>query len=356
MKAKILNCNNFRNLDTQQIKLYDGVNVICGENAQGKTNLIEAIWLFTGAKSFRFSKDAEMVALQKENAKISLEYEKGGINHKSEIIFAPKKEVYLNSKKLRSAASLAGEFQAIIFSPSDLTLVWGDPAGRRRFIDAAICQIYPRYVDILKNYTRAVTQRNSVLKNQGQQSSNINTLIDAFDSEISVLGEKLIIYRKRYVDLLNETLPEIFEGLSAGREEVSVKYACSCPDGIANALKQCRGEDIRRFVTSVGPHRDDLRFFINEKEVKAYGSQGQKRSVCLAVKLAEAKIIKKTCGEQPIALLDDVMSELDPSRQEYLLNHIKEWQVFITCCDPSNIEKLNDGKVFIMENGKLKEK
>lgn len=356
MKAKILNCTNFRNLATQQIELYDGINVICGENAQGKTNLIEAVWLFTGAKSFRFSKDAEMIALQKENAKISLDYEKNGLKNKSEIIFSPKKEVYLNSKKLRSAASLAGEFQAIIFSPSDLTLVWGDPAGRRRFIDAAICQIYPRYVDILKNYTRAVTQRNSVLRNGAQQSAGISDLLDAFDSEISVLGEKLIIYRNRYVQLLNETLPEIFEGLSCGREDVSVKYFCTCPEGIAQALQQHRQEDIKRCVTSVGPHRDDLHFFINEKEVKAYGSQGQKRSVCLAIKLAEAKIIKKTCGEQPVALLDDVMSELDPSRQEYILNHIKDWQVFITCCDPSNIQNLNDGKVFIMENGVLREK
>lgn len=356
MKAKILNCKNFRNLASQQIELYDGINVICGENAQGKTNLIEAIWLFTGAKSFRFSKDAEMIALQKENAKISLEYEKRGLKQKSEIIFSPKKEVYFNSKKLRSAASLAGEFQAIIFSPSDLTLVWGDPAGRRRFIDAAICQIYPRYVDILKNYTRAVTQRNSVLRNGVQQSGNINTLLDAFDGEISVLGEKIIVYRSRYVELLNKTLPDIFDGLSAGREEIKVKYFCTCPDGIEQTLKNCRGEDIRRCVTSVGPHRDDLHFFINEKEVKAYGSQGQKRSVCLAIKLAEAKIIKKTCGEQPVALLDDVMSELDPSRQEYILNHIKDWQVFITCCDPSNIQSLNDGKVFIMKKGILREK
>lgn len=354
MKAKVLSCNNFRNLKNQTIELYDGINVICGENAQGKTNFIEALWLFTGAKSFRFSKDAEMVALDKENAKISLEYEKKGLQNKSEIIFAQKKEVILNNKKLRSAASLAGEFQAIIFSPSDLMLVWGDPAGRRRFIDAAICQIYPRYVDILKNYTRAVTQRNSVLKNSAQQG-NISALIDAFDSEISVLGEKLIIYRKRYVDLLNETLPEIFSGLSAGREEIKVKYFCTCPDGIAKALSEHRAEDLRRCVTSVGPHRDDLQFFINDKEVKAYGSQGQKRSVCLAIKLAEAKIIKKTCSEQPIALLDDVMSELDPSRQEYILNHIKDWQVFITVCDPSNIQNLNDGKVFTMKDGILTE-
>ena len=352
MKAKTLKCSNFRNLQPQNIGFYDGMNVICGENAQGKTNLIEAIWLFTGAKSFRFSKDAEMVAAGKQNAKLSLEYEKAGLLTKSEIVLGEKKEVYLNNKKMRSAASLAGSFQAIIFSPSDLSLAWGEPAGRRRFIDAAICQLYPRYVDILKNYTRAVTQRNGVLRDI-KLHSDISPLLDAFDGEIAVLGEKLITYRRRYIMLLGDALPEIYGGLSSGREKVEAEYAETCPSGISEMLKINRELDIKRGFTGAGPHRDDIKFSINGMDVRAFGSQGQKRSVCLAVKLSEAHILKNTCGEQPVALLDDVMSELDPGRQEFILNHIKDWQVFITCCDPSNINRLNDGRVFTMKNGKL---
>lgn len=353
MKANIFTCNNFRNLQNQSVELSDGMNVIYGENAQGKTNFLEGIWLFTGAKSFRYSKDEQMILTGKDSAKITLDYEKNGINNKSEITFGIKKQVTLNNKKVRSRASLAGEFLSIIFSPNDLNLVLGEPNLRRRFIDAAICQIYPRYIDILKNYTRAVTQKNSMLKSN-IDGKNIDSILDAFDSEISVLGEKLVTYRLRYVELLNEVLPKIYSGISSGREEISVFYHCTCPDGITNAMKNARNIDIRRGFCTVGPHRDDILFKINGSDVKTYGSQGQKRSVCLSLKLAEAQIIKKSCNQQPIALLDDVMSELDPSRQEFILNHIKDWQVFITCCDPGNINRLNSGSIYHVTDGVIK--
>ena len=345
-----LECKNFRNLEDISITPCESMNVICGENAQGKTNLIEAIWLFTGAKSFRGGKDKDFVKFGLQKAVCNLSYKSEGIENNAKIEIADKRTAFLNENKQKSVSSLAGKFNAIVFSPNDLSLVSDGPSKRRRFIDTAIGQIYPTYIKILKDYTRAVTQRNQIIKDF-KYDSTLSVLLDVFETEIAENGVKIILLRKRYLDALGEFLPSLYDGISKGKEILETNYICTCGEDLLENLKTCRKDDMYSGVTSVGPHRDDIEFKINGISARSFGSQGQKRSVALAVKLAEAEVIRKKTGECPVILLDDVMSELDKTRQNFVLNHIEGMQSFLTCCDESNIENLKSGKKFIIRNG-----
>ncbi len=353
MRVKKLNIQNFRNIKEAEINPCEGMNVICGENAQGKTNLLEAIWLFTGAKSFRSSKDSLFVKFGEERANLELLFEAEGIEKNSSIYISERREAYLNGNKLNSPAKLAGSFNAIIFSPSDLRLLTDGPIERRRFLDTALGQLYPSYIDILKKYTRALTQRNRLLKDY-KYDSTVSIMLDSFEEEIAQNGEKIIKYRRNYIKRLNEFLPDIYNGISHGKEKLDTSYIESFKGGnLREALISSRKEDIYSFTTSVGPHRDDLLFNINGINARSFGSQGQKRSVALSVKLAEAKIIENDLGEYPTLLLDDIMSELDPKRQDFILNHIEGMQTFLTCCDPSNFKNLKAGKIFSVKEGEI---
>lgn len=331
------------------------MNIIYGDNAQGKTNLIEALWLFTGAKSFRGAKDIEMVAFGQEKAELGLNFISGGIEREAKIGITNRRTAELDSKKLKAASALAGNFCATVFSPSDLSVVKEGPALRRRFIDLAIGQLYPSYVAVLKQYTRAVTQRNTLLKEMDGRLQNTE-MLDVFENEISSLGGKITDYRIKYCAHITNNASDIYSELSSMREELSVEYMPSCSaENMAEKLYLARRTDIYSGITSVGPHRDDLDFKINGISARSFGSQGQQRSVAISLKLAESKTLKDITGEQPVAILDDVMSELDPDRQAFILNHIKDWQVFITCCDPTNVKPLKEGKVFTVVGGKIKE-
>lgn len=354
MKAERLKAKNFRNLLPFEITFCDGMNVIYGNNAQGKTNIIEALWLFTGAKSFRTSKDSELVAFGQPEAELFLDFISGGVKREAKITVSNRRVAQLDTKKLKSASALAGNFCATVFSPADLSLVKDGPALRRKFIDLAIGQLYPSYVSVLKSYARAVTQRNILLKGMEGRLQH-SEMLDAFEEEIALLGEKIIAQRVSYCERVTVNASDIYRELSSEREELKVVYLPSCLyEDMRERLYQARKTDIFSAVTSVGPHRDDLDFKINGISARSFGSQGQQRSVAIALKLAEAKTLKDITGEQPACLLDDVMSELDPDRQTFILNHIKDWQVFITCCDPANIKTLNDGKVFTVSGGKIK--
>lgn len=353
MTVKKVLLKNFRNIENVCFEPDSKMNVICGPNAQGKTNLLEALWLFTGAKSFRGAKENEYIMFEKDGAKISLEFLKNGVLNDAEIEIKERRRATLNGNNLSTPGALAGNFCAIVFSPQDIELVKDGPAVRRKFLDTAIFQIYPQYADFQRKYTRAIVQRNSLLKDLYYHGELIS-MLDAFDREIVKNGEKIIEYRKKYITNLKETAPLIYSGISENKENLEISYLCNCSsEYFGERLKNARREDISMGVTSVGPHRDDIEFLINGKNARLFGSQGQKRSVALTLKLAEAEILKLKTGEETVALLDDVMSELDPERQNYVLNHIKNWQVFITCCDPSNILNLSSGKVFTMKNGVL---
>ena len=353
MLIKEIGGKNFRNLYPFSIVPHEKMNVICGENAQGKTNLLEAIWLFTGAKSFRTNKDSEVINKDKIKSKINIKFISEDIEKEAEIEIENRRKASLNGKKFSSASLLAGNFCAIVFSPDDLTLISGSPEKRRKFLDIAISQIYPKYLEILKRYVRALSQRNYLLKEIKAGKSSSEMLLP-FEEELALAGNSIIKYRIRYLEIAQEIITQIYKGISSNKEEISVEYLPVCTaDKLKEKLFLSRNDDILNGYTCFGPHRDDLDFKINGMSVRNFGSQGQKRSVALSLKLCEAEILKKITGEYPVALLDDVMSELDPARQNYVLNHISKLQVFITCCDPANIINLNVGKVYEIKDGNV---
>ena len=239
-------------------------------------------------------------------------------------------------------------------------LISDGPSMRRKFLDNAISMLRPKYAKIMSDYKNAVLQRNSVLKDVTFHSE-LSVMLDLFEQTIAKTGAYIINQRIKYIAALMNELPKIYSGISNNKEELELIYKSSIKgdfteENIFNQLKESRREDIKNLATSVGPHRDDFEFIINGDDLKTFGSQGQKRSAILSVKLSEAEILKRHFGEMPIIILDDVMSELDKSRQDFILNHIKDWQVFITCCDPSAVKNLKYGMRLEMKNGICKKK
>lgn len=361
MKINRIELENFRNIEKLSLN-FDDVNIIYGENAQGKTNIIEAIYLFTGAKSFRGVKDKEMIKFGEEFSKLKSEFEKEGRNQEAEILIKGRRQAKLNGIKKKSVSELGNELKAVIFSPVYLSMIKDGPIERRKFIDLALCQLKANYRNVLKEYNRCLAQRNILLKNI-KNNKSLEEMLPIWNINLAKAGAKIIYQRKKYVEALLPYTKDIFLGLSSGKEQIDLilkgdfDYSDLDKDEIENklleTLEQNQKIDILNGVSSSGPHRDDLEILINGKSAKNFGSQGQQRSCVLALKLAEASLLRDMTGEEPIALLDDVMSELDEKRQDYILNHIKNWQVFITCCDANTVLKLKKGKTFHIENGKL---
>ena len=350
-----LTTDGFRNLDTATLRLKEGVNIFYGDNAQGKTNLLEAIWLFTGGRSFRGAKDREMVAFGREEAALSLRFFAEEREQEAAITVSSRRRAELNGIAQRSPAGLAGHFCAVVFSPAHLSLVKDGPEARRRFVDAAYCPLRPGYIRTLSEYTRALTQRNALLRSGMVEEA----LLAPWDEAVSTLGARVIAARRAYVRRLSPAAAEVYRGLSGEKEELAVCYDTPFPDApaetVADALRRAlcdhRRDDIAAGFTTCGPHRDDLLLTLDGLSARRFGSQGQQRSAVLALKLAEAAILRDITGEPPIVLLDDVMSELDPSRQDYILNHLTGWQVCITCCDPAAIVRSTGGAAFHLTGG-----
>ena len=362
MQINKISFKNYRNLYDNEIEFCDGINVIYGLNANGKTNLAEAIWLLTGIKSFRGNKDKELINKNNftENTRIKGYFLSNGRKQTAEIEIDKKRSAVLNEVKLNSPNELSKSFSAIVFSPTDMYLISDGPSMRRKFLDNAISMLRPKYAKIMSDYKNAVLQRNSVLKDVTFHSE-LSVMLDLFEQTIAKTGSYIINQRIKYIDALMNELPKIYYGISNNKEELELIYKSSIKgdfteENIFNQLKESRREDIKNLATSVGPHRDDFEFIINGDDLKIFGSQGQKRSAILSVKLSEAEILKRHFGEMPIIILDDVMSELDKTRQDYILNHIKGSQVFITCCDAQTINILENGKCFYVENGEISEK
>ena len=338
MTVKELSVADYRNIEKINITPSESVNVIYGENAQGKTNLLESIWLFTGCKSFRSKRDRELVRFDASYAKNEMTFFAKG-REQSAVIFIDKKRTAMkNGVTLRSPAELIGEFYAVIFSPSHLSLVKDGPVFRRKFLDTALCEIK----DI-------------------QFHSELYDTLDAWDDKLSSYGAAVISERIKYTSLLSEFSAKIYDGLSGGKEKMSVEYTDNAKvysddpyeikDFLLNRLRETRRDDIYNKITSIGPHRDDLDIKIDGLSARSFGSQGQQRSSALSLKLSESEIIKEITGDEPVILLDDVMSELDLTRQDYILNNISGRQVFITCCDPNTVLRLCEGKTFHIKNG-----
>ena len=362
MTVNSVKIKNFRNIADLSFTADNGVNVIYGENAQGKTNILESIWLFTGCKSFRGAKDNELIKFNSDFAKINLEFSDNLREKKSEIIIADKKKnASLNGVSLRSTAELIGSFYAVIFSPVHLSLIKDGPSARRKFLDTALCQLKPSYAEHLAGYKRALIQRNALLKDL-HLNSGLYDMLDTWDEQLARYSACVIKERLQYIDLLSDYSKSIYSGISENKESFSVFYSKNINKDLPvkdiylseiENLKNSRKEDILSKSTTVGPHRDDLEILINNVSARSFGSQGQQRSCALALKLGESEIIKKVTGETPVALLDDVMSELDEKRQDYVLNHINDRQVFLTCCDPSQVLRLCGGKSFLIKGGEI---
>ncbi len=360
MRVDRLETDGFRNLMSGCFCPTDGVNILFGQNAQGKTNLLEAVWLFTGGRSFRGSRDSDMIRFGGEMARLRLDFEARDRVQQADIRIGARRLASLNGVQQKSAARLAGQFCGVIFSPAHLSLIQDGPEGRRRFLDGAYCQLRPGYLSVLADYQRTLLQRNTLLKTI-RKSGGSPSLLDIWDQKLAETGARVVLARQRYVRRLEPQAGEIYRGLSGGREELTLTYQCTgIPEETAegqlvsrlyDAVFGARTADIAAGFSTVGPHRDDLSVCINGLSARTFGSQGQQRSAVLALKLSEASVLREVTGEQPVALLDDVMSELDESRQDYILNHIHGWQVLITCCEPSAVLRLTGGATFHVKQG-----
>ncbi len=361
MYIKNIKIENFRNIEFMEIEPHNEINVIYGQNGQGKTNLLEAIWLFTGCKSFRSAKDSELVQFNEENSKISIEFETEYRDNKASVCIEKKRTATFNGIGLSSPRELIGKYYSVVFSPNHLSLIKDGPLNRRKFIDTAISQIDNMYAKKLMYFNHLIQQKNALLKNAQENPSLLDTL-DIWDEKIALAGADIIVDRIEYIKRLQNKATEIYRGISGEKEEFSIKYLSNVKyvsedkNSIAQiyyeTIKKNRPNDLYLKNTTSGPHRDDIEILIDGISARKFGSQGQQRSASLALKLGEAEIIKDLKGEHPIILLDDVMSELDSTRQNYILNKMNGKQVFITCCEKETVSRLCAGKVIKIEKGK----
>lgn len=364
MTIRELTFCGFRNLKDSCIQPSEGMNIIYGDNAQGKTNLLECIWMFNGVRSFRGSKDSELVSFQKKSATVSVTFFAEQRMQTAQIqILQNKREAVLNGVKKNSTAELIGKCTSVVFSPEHLTLVKNGPSERRRFIDGALCRLKPRYAVLFTGYHRVLNQRNALLKDIPRHRELSETL-SIWDEKLAQIGASLLYERFSYINLLREKARAFHTGISERKEDLSLIYQSGCkiqPDDssaqmqekLTQSLVLSRKEDIYTGCTNYGPHRDDIEILINGIKARNFASQGQQRSAVLSLKLAEAAVLKEKMQENPIILLDDVLSELDLSRQTYLLNELQGWQVFITCCDRSAVQSLRGGCVFHVSEGEI---
>lgn len=364
MKVNRVGFKDFRNLENCEIIPCAGTNVIFGKNAQGKTNIIEALWLFCGGHSFRASRDSDVIRWDKDSARLEMNFYSQGRDQSAVLkFFGGKKQAVINGVEKSSPSALIEKFCAVVFSPDHLNLIKRGPGERRRFIDSAICREKMKNAVIHAKYNRMLTQRNTLLKDISRKPYLEDTL-DIWDEQLVNYGSMLIRKRLDYMKMLSERAAEYHKGISSGKEELKIRYIATediLPDDTVETIRekfsakcaQNRKNDIHLGVTLTGPHRDDIEILINGKNAKAFASQGQQRSAVLSMKLAEASVLRERMGEEPVILLDDVLSELDSGRQDFLLNELNNCQVFITCCEKSDKEQLRGGKLFGVENGSI---
>ena len=344
---------NFRNYYEQEIDLNENINIFYGENAQGKTNIIEAIFLCSMGKSFRAKKDKEMINLNSENASIEIEYQKTDRDGKIKINIGNKKSVSVNGVKIKKLSELLGNINVVIFTPDDINILKGGPSNRRRFLDIMISQLRPNYMYNLNLYLKTLEQRNNYLRQIREQNKD-ESLLDIWDEKISEYAINIYNYRKEFIEKIKNKIKNIHSEITDKKEEIEIEYISECKskEEYLRLLKQRRKLDIIKGFTTKGVHRDDFMIYINKKELDIYGSQGQHRTAILSLKLSELNIVYDEIGEYPILLLDDFMSELDAKRRNHFLEKIRNTQVIITCSEKINVE---NKKILIynVTNGKV---
>lgn len=351
--------SGFRNLKEKPF-LFDRVNIICGDNANGKTNLIEGLYLFTGARSFRGAKTAEMIAFGQEKAVLNSRFFAEEREQTAKLELGGAKTAYLNGVKKKSPLLLGETVQAVVFSPDHLRLVKDGPAERRRFLDQALGQIKPKYRLLIAEYERCLAQRNKLLKD-ARSFRELEDMLAVWDEALAARGAAVLYQRKKYVERIAPQFEAVLRGISGGREQGGLALEGGFDEtaetqddiktSLSDRLEAHRADDIAAGTTSAGPHRSDLLITIGGKSARTFASQGQSRSAVIALKLAEAALLEEMCGTKPVILLDDVMSELDAGRQQYVMDKIREYQIFITCCDRTAVQNASAAHVITIQNG-----
>lgn len=360
MILKSLELADFRNYETLEIEFDRGTNILFGDNAQGKTNILEAIYLSSTTKSHKSSKDSDIIRFGFDEAHIRTYLEKEDIEYKVDMHLRKNKSkgIAINGQKIKKAAELLGLLNVVFFSPEDLSIIKNGPAERRRFVDMELCQLDNFYLYNLNHYNKIVNQRNKLLKDL-YMNPDLKDTLNIWDSQLLSFGSKIIERRQLFVSQLNEIIFDIHKKLSGDKEELVIKYEPEVTiENYENKLRINQERDIRLKQTTVGPHRDDFAFIVNDVDIRKFGSQGQQRTAALSLKLSEIELVKKIEKDTPVLLLDDVLSELDSNRQNYLLNSIGDIQTIITCTglDEFVNNRFEINRVYSVTNGVVERK
>lgn len=359
MIIKSLELSNFRNYTLLDMSLDKGTNILYGDNAQGKTNILEAIYLCATTKSHRGTKDRDIVNFGEEEAHIRTFLEKKGdeIRIDMHLRKSKTKGIAIDGVKMKRASQLLGIMNVVFFSPEDLAIIKNGPAERRRFTDMELCQLDSMYLYNLNNYNKIVNQRNRLLKDL-YFNPELKGTLDIWDTQMISFGSKVIERRYSFVKQLNEIITSIHAGLSGGKEHLEIVYEPDVtPERFEEQVRKNQDRDLKMKQTTTGPHRDDFAFVVNGIDIRKFGSQGQQRTAALSLKLSEIELVRKMTKDSPILLLDDVLSELDSNRQNYLLGSIGDIQTIITCTglDEFVNNRFEINKVFNIVEGRIKE-
>ena len=357
MYIESIRLNNFRNYESLEMNFDQGTNILYGDNAQGKTNILEAVYLAGTSKSHKGSKDREMIRFENEESHIRMMVKKGELSYKIDMHLRKNKAkgVAINGLPIRKARELLGVVNLVFFSPEDLNIIKDGPGERRRFLDSELCQLDGVYITELAGYNHIVNQRNRLLKDC-YMNPGLKSTLDVWDMQMVDYGKKIIGKREAFVEELNEIARGLHKGLTGGIEELEILYEPSVTAAeFEDKLSRNRERDLRMKLTSVGPHRDDFCVKVNGIDIRRYGSQGQQRTAALSLKLSEIYLVKKKIRDTPVLLLDDVLSELDSSRQNQLLDAIQDIQTMITCTGLEDFvnHRFHIDKIFKVEEGKV---
>ena len=357
MTIESIELKNYRNYEELHMELSQGTNILYGDNAQGKTNILEAVYVCCTTKSHRGAKDRDMIRFGEDESHIKLQIKKGAVPCRIDMHLKKNKAkgVAINGIPIRRASELFGIVNVVFFSPEDLDLIKNGPAERRKFIDLELCQLNKLYVHSLVSYNRVLLQRNKLLKELFFHPEYEETL-DVWDMQLVSYGKKIISLRRQFMEELGEIIRQIHSNLTGKKEEIRLLYEPDVEEKVfEEKLQSAREKDLRFRVTSVGPHRDDFCVQINGIDIRKYGSQGQQRTAALSLKMSEIYLVEKVTKDHPVLLLDDVLSELDSSRQNYLLQSIHNIQTVITCTGLDELIENNFSidRVFRVTEGKI---
>lgn len=362
MRLKQMRLKGFRLYDEAVFRPCAGITVLCGNNAQGKTAVLEAVQLCCTGRSHRTVRDAELVKQGRATAIVEAEVDRPDGDHQVRLVFSAeeRRRIAINGKAAAKSGELMGHMLGVLFSPEDLRMVKDGPAERRRFVDMELSQLRPSYYYALQRYNRAMTQRGNLLREGFGR--DIGSMLDLFDEQMAEIGAQIMLARESFLEVLAGHASEAYREVSDGAEELSVRYKRSvAAQGDEQALRQAilealfaaRETDIRRGTTSKGPHRDDVELQLGNMDVRTYGSQGQQRTTALAMKLSELRVMHDISGEWPVLMLDDVMSELDPNRRRKLLEHLPGVQTIVTCTDAEDLAGAQIGLMIRVHAGVL---